>query len=76
MASPREIQDNHDRSEVLAAIDNGCIGAGVDIVTACDMRYCTQNAYFSVREIDMAIVALPVAATPPAFDSLHRVACR
>ena len=25
---------------VLAAIDNGCIGGGVDIVSACDMRYC------------------------------------
>ncbi len=45
------------RKPVLAAIDKGCIGAGVDIVTACDMRYCTEAAYFSVREIDMAIVA-------------------
>lgn len=45
------------RKPVLAAIDNGCIGAGVDIVTACDMRYCTEKGYFSVREIDMAIVA-------------------
>ena len=45
------------RKPVLAAVDNGCIGAGVDIITACDMRYCTENAYFSVREIDMAIVA-------------------
>ncbi|MEL7339821.1 MAG: crotonase/enoyl-CoA hydratase family protein [Bacteroidota bacterium] len=45
------------RKPVLAAIDNGCIGAGVDIVTACDMRYGTEACYFSVREIDMAIVA-------------------
>lgn len=45
------------RKPVLAAVDNGCIGAGVDIITACDMRYCTEKAYFSVREIDMAIVA-------------------
>ncbi|MEM6348849.1 MAG: crotonase/enoyl-CoA hydratase family protein [Bacteroidota bacterium] len=45
------------RKPVLAAIDNGCIGAGVDIVSACDMRYITEKGYFSVREIDMAIVA-------------------
>lgn len=42
---------------VLAAIHGGCIGGGVDIVTACDMRYCTDDAYFTVREIDMGMVA-------------------
>lgn len=42
---------------VLAAIQGGCIGGGVDIVSACDMRYCTEDAYFSIREIDMGMVA-------------------
>lgn len=42
---------------VLAAIHGGCIGGGVDIATACDMRYCTQDAYFTVKEIDMGMVA-------------------
>ena len=42
---------------VLAAIHNGCLGGGVDIVTACDMRYCTEDAYFSVKEIDLGMVA-------------------
>ncbi|MGB0523286.1 MAG: crotonase/enoyl-CoA hydratase family protein [Flammeovirgaceae bacterium] len=42
---------------VLAAIHGGCIGGGVDIVTACDMRYATQDAYFTVKEIDMGMVA-------------------
>lgn len=42
---------------VIAAIHGGCIGAGVDIVTACDMRYCTDEAYFTVKEIDMGMVA-------------------
>lgn len=42
---------------VIAAIHGGCIGAGVDIVTACDMRYCTNDAYFTVKEIDMGMVA-------------------
>ena len=42
---------------VLAAIHNGCIGAGVDIIAACDMRYATKDAYFCVKEIDMGMVA-------------------
>ena len=42
---------------VIAAIQGGCIGGGVDIVAACDMRYCTDDAYFSIREIDMGMVA-------------------
>lgn len=42
---------------VLAAIHGGCIGGGVDIITACDMRYATKDAYFTVKEIDMGMVA-------------------
>ncbi len=42
---------------VLAAIHGGCIGAGVDLITACDMRYCTSDAYFTIKEIDMGLVA-------------------
>lgn len=34
-----------------------CVGAGVDIVTACDIRYCTADALFCVKEADLAIVA-------------------
>jgi len=42
---------------ILAAIHGACIGGGVDLVTACDMRYATADARFSVKEIDLAIVA-------------------
>ena len=45
------------RKPVLAAIHNGCIGGGLDIITACDMRYCTEDAYFTIKEIDMGMVA-------------------
>ncbi len=45
------------RKPVLAAIQGGCIGGGVDIVTACDIRYCTEDAYFTVKEVDFGIVA-------------------
>ncbi|CAH1002183.1 Crotonyl-CoA hydratase [Neolewinella maritima] len=42
---------------VIASIHGGCIGGGVDIITACDMRYCTKDASFSVKEVDLGIVA-------------------
>ena len=45
------------RKPVIAAIHGACIGGGVDIVAACDMRYCTEDAYFSIKEIDLGLVA-------------------
>ena len=42
---------------VIAAIHGGCIGGGLDIVAACDMRYCTDDAKFSIKEIDMGLTA-------------------
>lgn len=42
---------------VIAAIHGGCIGGGVDIVSACDMRYSTDDAFFTIKEIDMGMVA-------------------
>ena len=42
---------------VMAAVHNGCIGGGVDIIAACDLRYCTEDAYFTIKEIDMGMVA-------------------
>ena len=45
------------RKPVIAAIQGACIGAGVDLVTCCDMRYGPVDAQFSVREIDVGMVA-------------------
>ncbi len=45
------------RKPVIAAIHGGCIGAGVDIVAACDMRYASEEAYFCIKEIDLGMVA-------------------
>ncbi len=42
---------------VIAAIHGYCIGAGVDLITACDIRYASSDAVFSVRETKLAIVA-------------------
>lgn len=45
------------RKPVLAAIHGACIGGAIDLVTCCDMRYVAAGALFSVREIDLAVVA-------------------
>lgn len=42
---------------VIAAIHGACLGAGLDLALACDLRYATTNARFSVKEVDLAIVA-------------------
>jgi enoyl-CoA hydratase len=42
---------------VIAAIHGYCIGGGVDLVSACDVRLCANDTTFSVRETKVAIVA-------------------
>lgn len=42
---------------VVAAIHGYCIGGGVDLITACDIRLASADAKFSVRETKIAIVA-------------------
>ncbi len=45
------------RIPTIAAIQGGCIGAGVDFVTACDIRYATDDAFFQIAEINIAMTA-------------------
>ena len=45
------------RIPVLAAIQGGCIGGAVDMVTACCMRYATADAFFCIQEINIGMVA-------------------
>jgi enoyl-CoA hydratase len=45
------------RVPVIVVVQGGCIGGGVDFVTACDIRICTENAYFTIQEVNIAIVA-------------------
>lgn len=42
---------------IIASISGACIGAGLDIIAACDLRYSTDDAFFSIKEIDMSMVA-------------------
>ncbi|MEJ7807591.1 MAG: crotonase/enoyl-CoA hydratase family protein [Telluria sp.] len=45
------------RKPVLAAVHGACIGGGIDLITCADMRYCSSDAYFSIKEIDIGMVA-------------------
>ncbi len=45
------------RMPVLAAMQGGVVGGAVDMVTACDMRYATQDAWFCIHEINIGMTA-------------------
>jgi enoyl-CoA hydratase len=45
------------RAPVIAAIHGGCVGAGVDLAAACDLRVAARDAFFQVAEVDVAITA-------------------
>jgi len=45
------------RKPVIAAVHNKCIGGGLDLITACDVRLCAADASFSIYETKIAIVA-------------------
>lgn len=45
------------RKPVIAAIHGACVGGALDLVTCCDMRYVAADAVFSIKEIDIGMVA-------------------
>lgn len=45
------------RTPTIAAVQGWCIGGGVDLISAVDIRYASADAMFSVREVKLAIVA-------------------
>ncbi|PHV06163.1 enoyl-CoA hydratase [Janthinobacterium sp. BJB412] len=45
------------RKPVLAAVHGACVGGGIDLIVCADMRYCSADAWFSIKEIDIGMVA-------------------
>jgi enoyl-CoA hydratase len=45
------------RKPVIAAVQGACIGGGLDLITCCDMRYASAEAYFCIKEIDVGMTA-------------------
>jgi enoyl-CoA hydratase len=45
------------RMPVIAAIQGGCVGGAVDMTSACDIRYCTADAFFVIQEINIGMTA-------------------
>lgn len=44
-------------STCLRGVNGACIGAGVDLISACDIRYASEDAYFSIKEVDIGMAA-------------------
>ncbi|GAA6026696.1 hypothetical protein JCM8202_005617 [Rhodotorula sphaerocarpa] len=42
---------------VVAAVHGICFGAGLDLVSACDIRLCAENTTFSIKEVDIGLAA-------------------
>lgn len=45
------------RKPVIAAIQGACVGAGVDMIACCDMRYISADAWLQIKEIDIGMTA-------------------
>ncbi len=45
------------RLPIIAAIQGACMGGGIDMISACDMRYASANAFFSIQEINIGMTA-------------------
>lgn len=58
----REFQDcfselQNCRKPIIGCIHSACVGGGVDLITATDVRLATNDAWFCVKEVDMGLAA-------------------
>lgn len=42
---------------VIAAVHSACIGAGVDLISSADIRYCSQESFFQIKEVEIGMAA-------------------
>jgi len=45
------------RQPVIAAVHSSCIGGAVDMICACDIRYCSKDSIFSIKEVQLGLAA-------------------
>ena len=45
------------RFPIVCAVQGGCIGGALDLATACDLRVCSSDAFFTVHEISIGMAA-------------------
>merc|ERR1711981_115852 len=45
------------RKPVIAAVSGAAVGLAIDILSACDIRYCDQTAWFTIKEVDVGLAA-------------------
>ena len=45
------------RMPTIASIHGACVGGAIDMAAACDMRYCSEDAFFKIAEVDIGIAA-------------------
>lgn len=42
---------------IIACVHNGCIGAGLEMISAADIRFCTSDSFFIYKEVDVGMAA-------------------
>lgn len=45
------------KKPVIAAVTGAAVGGAIDILAACDIRYCDESAWFSIKEVDVGLAA-------------------
>ncbi|XP_074099067.1 delta(3,5)-Delta(2,4)-dienoyl-CoA isomerase, mitochondrial isoform X1 [Cotesia typhae] len=45
------------RKPVIAAVHGACVGGGFNMISGADIRYCSSNAWFSLKEVDLGMAA-------------------
>lgn len=45
------------KKPVICAMHSGVVGGGIDLATACDIRYCAKDTYFSIAEVKVGLTA-------------------
>ena len=42
---------------VIVGVHGVCVGGGIDLISMCDIRYCTSDAQFTIKEVDIGMAA-------------------